>query len=184
MKKHRFLVWLGIVVMAMGVGALALSVSERGSQEPSRTTEFKWKPGSDFEDKARGHIESANMILELVLEKIKNDASHVTVEWITKIFQNTYLKNPKLYVDGGKPIEGWDKVLPELKKMIEKYGSISRGNTNVDLTYQSYDAVKSPTPANDVDFVLTIRTDLAFAPDMDPPIEGELFHRRICEIDP
>jgi hypothetical protein len=185
MKKQRYLVWFGVAVLALSAGALALSIAEPPGQQRPSTIQFGcWTPPPEFQQKANEDIEAGNAIFDMVLEKIKNDSNSVTPKWMDSVFQKTYLKNPILHIEGGDPLVGWDQVLPELKNMLAKYGILTRGNTAVDLTYLTYNREKNPRAEDDFDFKLIVRTSLVPGQDADPPLEGALFHRRICEIDP
>ncbi len=171
--------------MAMGVGALALSVSGSSRTQRPESVEFaNWVIPDDWKNQAIEDIENGNAVLDLVLGLLVNNPDVVDLQWVETAFRCTYLKEPRLYVGSGKPLEGWKEVLPELRKLATKYRSFARRNTKVKPDYLFYDRAGRPASEYDKDFKLTIRFDLEFGPDNDPPMEGDLFHRRICEIDP
>jgi hypothetical protein len=184
MKRYRFLVWFGIVVMALSVGALALSISRGAIEGGPVPIKFHMKPGGIVQNNVSAHVERANAMLSMVFSQIRENPGSVTPEMMQKQFFGTYLRSPKLHLDDKTVVEGWPAVLDALKVIVNKSGYVTPQGVSVVMEYIPYDVKTKPPPQNDRDFKFTIRTSLGIYPSMDPDLEGTLFHRRICEIDP
>ncbi|MCJ7484913.1 MAG: hypothetical protein MUQ25_01925 [Candidatus Aminicenantes bacterium] len=118
------------------------------------------------------------------------------------VFKSTYLKDPLLWGDDGKKYQGWDQIVPYLKNLMPMTTYINPQSVNVYLEYLpvksekhiSYNRGIYKTPVwdmkalkdlgDEIDFLASIRTVIAYAPYDDPMEIGNsapIPHRKVCD---
>lgn len=152
------------------------------------------------------HIEKTNADLAKKLAELrlailgsgKTKPSYNEKKWFEtfqKRFRGSYLKNPVLWGDDGKPYTGWDQIVPYLAGIIPTTTYIGPQGVNVYLEYlplmsqkyadQNKNKIKEIEDLpNEIDFLASIRTVLAYAP-YDDPLEignaAPIPHRKVCD---
>ena len=113
------------------------------------------------------------------------------VENFQHVFNSTYLKDPLLWGDDGKLYKGWTEIVPYLAKIIPGTTFLAPQGVNVYLEYlpiksEKYEALNRGIKdvGNEIDFLASIRTVIAYAPYDDPMEIGNgapIPHRKVCD---
>ena len=172
-----------IIAAVVCVAAAALSISTLAKAQVSQpalpAVVVQWQPQSILETKFMARINEDNRIILSGLQALAKDPE-MKPEAVGDHFKNTYLSTPRLWTKSGW-IDGWEKVLPELK------GIIGRGSrpviTSVSAVIEYLPFTGAPTAAEDIDAKATIRVTFSASPG-DNILGGGLCHSRICEIMP
>lgn len=141
---------------------------------------IKWTGPLFMEKRIADRVGKENMMLGKMVsdlhEKPINQAE------ASRKFVNTYLKKPVLRRPGRKTSTGWNNVLKELKIIVAKH-HLSKIQSEVTLGYVP---LKKRIPLKkDIDLQAHVVTTLFFRSDsIDVTMEGDLFHRRPCPINP
>jgi hypothetical protein len=133
-----------------------------------------------MEKRVNDRVEKENIMLGKMVRDLREKP--INPAKAREMFVETYLKKPLLKRRGRKTSTGWENVLKELKIVVAKH-SLSKIQSEVTLGYVP---LKKGTPVErDVDLKAHVRTTLSFQSEgIDVLIEGDLFHRRPCPIDP
>lgn len=117
-----------------------------------------------------------------LLPDLNKDQFEFAKPIIISAFSKTYLRDPKFIPEGGKAIEGWDKILPVLKEMAAKKKGMDVPITGIEVCgeFLAYDLQRQPSLEEDVDLTVTIRTHIDLG--SNDVIEGTAAHRRLCEL--
>ncbi len=184
MKKRHSIWFFGIVaaVTVLGLFVSAVQMPRRGPQK-ILPIKFIWQSPPVIERNIAARVEKDNAMLAGLIVRLRENPKLVARD-VEKEFANTYLRNPRLKNEEGTRFGGWDEVLAELKKIVEKSTYVDVQAVGVFLEYAVYDAKKSTSAKDDIDIKATIRTILACAPEDPIEIEGDYCHRRICEMEP
>ncbi len=139
-----------------------------------------WKRPLFMEKRVADRIKKENGMLRKMVNELPRKP--VNAAKARKIFEKTYLKNPCLKRRGKKASSGWGEVLKELKLIVAKH-TLSKIQSEVTLEYIP---LKKKTPAKkDIDLKAHVRTTLFFRSDgIDVDIEGDLYHKRPCPLEP
>jgi len=107
------------------------------------------------------------------------------------MFKDTYLKKPVLVSEDGRSVTGWGEIIDYLIKIIPYTTYLDVQSVHVYLEYLPLNSPKYKTyntdikkPEEEIDFLATIRTVLAYAPYDDPILLGNedpIPHRRVCD---
>lgn len=180
MKKYFSLKFRGIVVVIFSLVLISSSVLvSQGKRYPM---EFKWDV-PDFENDLIVKIEENNEQFVKMLEMlsvIPQDQIKEFIKMTKGYFKDTYLKNPTLTTEDGQ-FNGWNKVIPELKKICEEGVMFQVDKVYVNMNYKGYDKAKKLKPEKDIDYEAHIKTEFS-SPESDPSIEGDFKHRRPCIV--
>jgi hypothetical protein len=203
---------IGMVVIVVVIGAVLAgatlqdrggSVSVLPAPEKLCPITFHLYPVTSLQANFAADIEKTNATLAQMLVKLRTaslpdaDAKSTFVKALNDAFRGSYLAKPVLIDENRKPVFGWEAILTYLQTTImPKAIYIHPQAVNVYLEYLPLD---KQTPAhlkerlgvtdlkfnpNEVDFLATIRTVIAFAP-FDPPMEigneDPIPHRKICD---
>jgi len=152
------------------------ALSKSRSQEPK----IVWKSPLFIEKRVADRVKKENGILRKMVRELPNKPMNAAKA--RKIFEKTYLKNPLLKRRGKKGSFGWREVLKELKLIVAKH-TLSKIQSEVTLEYIP---LKKRTPAKkDIDLKAHVRSTLFFSSDrIDIDIEGDLYHKRPCPLEP
>lgn len=185
MKKFRSFWFLGLFVMVF-LGSIVMLNSS--GQEATRGPEPKFecvKIPLQIQDRVKKELYVTNQLLLATIEMVPgmSDDQIEHLKPIIKLaFSRTYLKKPKFTQERGKPIEGWDYILPLLQKMKRNMSGKAIPITAIVVTgeFLAYDLERTPPLEGDDDLILHIRTiiDLGSADEFG----GDLRHRRLCEL--
>lgn len=139
-----------------------------------------WTGPPFMEKRVADRVEKENLMLGKMVSDLRKKP--INPEEASKKFFKTYLKRPVLKRRGRKLSTGWKDVLKELKIIVAKH-NLSKIQSEVTL---GYIPLKGEIPAaNDKDLKVHVVTTLSFQSEgADALIEGDLFHRRPCPIDP
>lgn len=199
--------WLaGGAIVALAVLMAAQVAFPPGAPKPEKISPitFHLDPRSPLETGLAPKIEAANAKLAMLLAELRS-GRRPSDEEITSRFGSTYLANPILWDEGGKVHTGWfgrEGVLDCLARLARDSSFIQPQSVQVYLEYLPFksDAFKKANPrleldkiktiadaveawSGAIDFLVNIRTVLAYAPYDDAPIIGNaeaLGHRTIC----
>ena len=138
---------------------------------------IQWQPQSIVEAKFRERILKDNVLIEQGLKAIADNPS-MSPKDAPGYFKNTYFRNPRL-LEGRVWVEGWDQVLPLLKRIIRSGSAPVITSVSVVLDYLPYAGAERPE--EDMDVVAHIQFTFSTGPD-DPLGGGELKHSRLCPI--
>jgi len=107
------------------------------------------------------------------------------------VFRSTYLKDPVLWGDDGIKYHGWDQIVPYLKNIMPTTTYINPQSVNVYLEYLPIKSERYVTlnkgikdVGDEIDFLASIRTVIAYAPYDDPMEIGNdapIPHRKVCD---
>jgi hypothetical protein len=170
---------------------------------------FILEPMTSLQQTFARDTEEANADLAVILVELRKGVPiPELVKRCLDKFAGTYLAVPVLWTESGATVtpeksaanayERWEKILDYLKAMVlgkAQATYVSPQSVRAYLEYlplerqtASYMAAKSVdlkgTPPGDVDFLVNIRTVLAYAPYDDPLIignESPIPHRKICD---
>ncbi|MCX6568853.1 MAG: hypothetical protein NT147_07380 [Candidatus Aminicenantes bacterium] len=103
-------------------------------------------------------------------------------------FKSTYLKDPVLRGDDRKLYKGWAEIVPYFAKIIPGTTFLAPQGVNVYLEYlpimeQKFTKTRE-TFGDEIDFLASIRTVIAYAPHDDPMEIGNtapIPHRKVCD---
>ncbi len=136
---------------------------------------FEWKDLAYVEKKVEAELGKQNRVLQGILDERKT----IPPDEAKRRSEKMYFKNPKLKDDNEEEYDGWELVLPVLKK---KDGQAVIEETKVDISFK----LKDSQGPNENDLAMKIKTKFKFERaqgSLDPMIEGDLYHRRTCEFD-
>jgi hypothetical protein len=145
----------------------------------------QWQPQSIIETKLVARILENNKFLISKLDELASQPTQPTEKdvqtWMAE-FKNTYLRSPRLWSDkeGGRE---WGQVLPALWRIVHGSKDITITSISAMIEYIPYDQVAAPAAKDDVDAIIRIRVTFSASPG-DNVLEGDLKHRRVCEILP
>ena len=181
-----------IIVVILGVVAVFLWISPSAKGEMGQVPSppasgpkspecippavVQWQSGTVLESMIAAKVLEDNRAIKNALQALAKNPGMTSGDML-KYVGHTYFKNPRLWTPSGW-VEGWDSVLPLLKKIVAGSESISIDTASVYLEYQPFLGAK--TPADDIDAVAKIIFTFS-AREGDPPGGGELKHSRICE---
>jgi hypothetical protein len=168
-----------ILIVSGGISVKSAAQTREGKAKGAPVT-LQWQPQSLIE--ARFHARLLQDV-DILKERLDHLAGAQTcpdpADW-EKTFSNHFLKNPRLWADGNVT-ETWKDVLPELYKIVKGSKDVTVNFAWGVIEYVPYDRVKKPRPEEDVDFIFKIKVTFSASPG-DNVLEGELSHRRVCEI--
>jgi hypothetical protein len=175
---------VAIIAAVVCIAAAALSVTglARAQQSPASccpAVAVQWQPGSVLETMFSARVAEDNKAVLNGLQAFAKNPDLSPAD-MRGYVGNTYLSTPRLWTKAGW-VEGWDNVLPLLKKIITPASHISINTISVVIEYQPYMGAKDP--ADDIDARATIRMTFSASPG-DNIMGGGLCHSRICEIVP
>lgn len=150
------------------------------SKRKNREPKILWTGPPFMAKRVNDRVEKENGMLGKMVSDLRERPTNAAEA--RKMFAKTYLKNPLLKRPGRKTSTGWENVLKELKIVVAKH-SLSKIQSEVTLGYVP---LKKGTPVErDIDLKAHVRTTLSFQSEgIDAIIEGDLFHRRPCPLDP
>ncbi|MDH7511530.1 MAG: hypothetical protein QHH14_01115 [Clostridiales bacterium] len=150
------------------------------SKPKYREPKIFWTGPLFMEKRVADRIEKENMTLGKMVSDLRERP--IRDKDAQEKFLKTYLKNPVLKRRGRRTSTGWKDVLKELRIIVDKH-NLSKIQSRVTLAYTP---LKKGTPGErDIDLNVHVMTTLFFkSDDMAVLIEGDLFHRRPCPIDP
>jgi hypothetical protein len=213
-KKSTKLRMIAVAVVASGILAAASQapvafVSQGPKPGKICPITFILEPMTSLQETFARDTEEANANLAVILVELRKGAPIPGLaQRCAKEFALTYLAYPVLWTEAGAPVplrefdgkayERWEKILDYLKTMVlgkAQATYVHPQSVRAYLEYlplerqtASYMAAKSVnlkgTPPGDVDFLVNIRTVLAYAPYDDPLIignESAIPHRKVCE---
>jgi len=136
-----------------------------------------WQPGSVLETKFTARVlEDNKAILDGFQALAKNP--RLTVDDMIGYMGGTYFRTPRLLTGSGW-VEGWDRVLPPLKKIIVRGSRPAIEAVSIVIEYRPFAGAR--TPADDIDAVARIQFSFSASPGGNTGA-GELKHSRVCEI--
>ncbi len=180
---------VAIVAAIIGVAAAALSITSMAKAQQTQPgyapMSVQWQPQSLIETKLVARILKNNEFLKTKLDKLAEQPTEPTekdIQTWKDEFKNTYLGAPRLWGDkeGGRD---WALVLPALWRIVRGSKDISITSISAMIEYVPYDQVAAPAAKDDVDAIIRIRVTFSASPG-ENVLEGELKHRRVCEIQP
>lgn len=166
-------------IVCIAAAALAITALARAQQAPPccPAVVIQWQPQSILEAKFRARILEDNASILKGLQAVA-DKPDITGKEMDGYVGNTYFRTPRLWMDGGW-IEGWERVLPLLRKIIKPGSHPAITSVSVVIEYQPY--AKAESPATDIDAVAKVQFTFSASPD-GRICAGELKHSRVCEI--
>jgi hypothetical protein len=168
-----------VVCIAAAALWLATAAKAQKGQECFPAVSIQWQSQSILETKFSARIIEDNRAIKAALQALAKNTG-MTVDEMTTRLGKTYLRSPRLWIDGAWK-EGWEGVLPYLKKIVAGSTSISIDSISALVEYQTYAGAKSVE--EDVDARATVRMTFSASPGGNF-IEGTLKHMRVCEIQP
>lgn len=205
-RKSLRLWMVGGTIIAMAALTAAQIAFHPGAPKPDKINPitFHLDPRSPLETGLAPKIEAANAELAKLLAELRSGRKPSAEEIKTR-FGRTYLADPVLWDEGGKAHSGWfgpEGVLDCLARLVWESSFIQPQSVNVYLEYLPFKsaAFSKANPGLDlskidtvphaieawseaIDFLVYIRTVLAYAPYDDPPIIGNkdaMGHRTLC----
>jgi hypothetical protein len=168
----------GVVVIA---GALLLFLVPARAQQPQAccpTVVAQWLPQPVLEAKFREKVLLDNVAIKNGLQAFAKNPG-LTLGDMLKYVKGTYLEHPRLWSVRLGWLEGWDKILPELGKIIHPESVPTITSVTILIEYQPY--IGAGTPAEDIDATAQIRITFSASPD-GTRMDGTMKHSRICEV--
>ncbi len=150
------------------------------SKPKYRGPKIFWAGPSSMEKRVADRVEKENMMLGKMVSDLREKP--MSDKNAQERFLKTYLKKPVLKRQGRRTSTGWKDVLKELRLIVARH-NLSKIQSQVTLGYAP---LKKGTPGEkDIDLKVHVLTTLFFrSDDMAVLIEGDLFHRRPCPLDP
>ncbi len=209
-KSIKFLAGAVAIVAAFVFVAAALQdpmplSPSRPKPEKLCPITFHLDPETSLQKNFATHIEKTNTDLAKKLVEFRALLSHANKENLKstlmdfagacrKDFEGTYLKNPVLWGDDGKTYTGWGAIASYLGAIMPSTTYLAVQGVHVYLEYLPIKSEKYMTfnrgmrdlgdLPNEIDFLASIRTVLAYAPNDDPMEIGNgapIPHRKICD---
>jgi len=208
-KEPRSLkLWtIAVALIAVGILAMGQVAYPPKGPRPKKISPitFHLEPVTTLQQHLSAGIEKTNADLALTLTELRQGTGP-SPDAIRARFGRSYLADPIIWDEGGKPHTGWferDGVLAYLGQLVKTSTFIQPQSVHVYLEYlplrserfaQHNPGFDSPPPIktgaelktfleSGVDFLINIRTVLAYAPYDDPPIIGNaeaIPHRFVC----
>lgn len=207
MKNERSLKFWAFAAMIVAIAVFMVSAAEeqkpfapmKPKPEKICPITFHLDPVTSLQRNFAADIEKTNAILAQSLARLRfailGDATKPpnyneknTVLSFGDTFDNTYLKNPILWGDDGKLYKGWIEIIPYLAWIIPGTTYLTPQSVNVYLEYlpikdKKFGEMKAKY-GEEIDFLASIRTVIAYAPYDDPMEIGNstpIPHRKICD---
>lgn len=207
-EKRSGKLWV-IAIAAVALGALAAAALEgqmaveKAKPEKLCPITFHLNPVTTLQTRFSADIEKTNAKLAQTLVDMRKclatadtkDDEELLAE--CKIgYAGTYLANPVLWDESGKPHQGWPEILKHFATIMPRATFIHPQAVNV---YLEYLPLANQTPEylmkrlgtsrlwfepQEVDFLADIRTVVAYAPFDDPLAMGNAVpipHKKICD---
>ena len=172
----------GACIAAVAVSALCGAPPRTAAQQVMPVVQIQWQPQTLLETRFAAKIAEDNKFL---LEKLNNlskadDAmsEDAKASW-KKGFENTFLSDPHLWVDG-RWHDGLDNVLNALKPIIKGSMTISIDAASAIIEYKEHAGKEKD---KDIDAVAKVRVTFSASPG-GMVLEGSLCHSRLCPIIP
>jgi hypothetical protein len=140
----------------------------------------RWQSQSYMEARFTAKIAEGKDYLKDKLMELADPEKEPDLATWREAFKGHFLRMPRLIVDG-EATEGWEDVLPKLREIVKGKSDIKIGFAWGMIEYVPYDKDKRPPAEDDVDFRVRIKVGFSASPG-DNILEGELLHRRICDI--
>lgn len=173
---------VAIVAAVVCIAGAALTQTARAKAEPSPAccpaVIVQWLPQPVLEAKFREKVLKDNQEILNGLQAFAKYPEMTSAEML-KYVGNTYLADPRLWVERKGWVEGWDKILPELKNIIHSDSSLAITSVTVLIEYLPYTGADKPE--TDTDAIAKVRMTFSASPD-GHAVEGTLKHSRVCEI--
>lgn len=185
MKKIKSLCFLGIAMMALSGFAGSLKSTNQGEKSAIKLKYAQVDIPSQIVEKINEEIGRTNPLLITMIKLLpgmNKEELELFKPMVKNAFSRTYLKNPRFTPEGHESIDGWDNIIPALKKMAEKRTGKDIPIAFVEITgkFLAYDLEGRPSLEKDVDLRITIKTHLNLG--SDDTLENDLLHRRLCEL--
>ena len=190
MKNEKVTRTWGIATVIVGavicIAAAALSITsaaqmrENPAKNPPVT--IQWQSQSDLEARFTAKLIEDQKTLKGKLDYLAGLSTPPDHGPWQKEFAGHFLKEPRLWANG-EYFVGWEKVLPELHKIVRGSKDITIHFAWGMIEYVTYDHVKKPEAKDDVDFRIKVKVTFSASPG-DNILEGSLSHRRVCLIEP
>jgi hypothetical protein len=166
-------------IVCIAAAALSITALARAQQTPPccPAVVVQWQPQSILETKFTARILEDNKAILNGLQAFAKNPQLTPGDMMAYV-GNTYLKTPRLWTKEGW-IDGWEKVLPLLKKIILQGSHPAIGSVSAVIEYVPYAGAREP--ASDIDARATVRMTFSASPG-DNILGGALCHSRICEI--
>jgi len=171
------------VVCIVAMGALVWCGAQTAAVAQSMpTVSVQWQPQTLLETRVVAKIVEDSKFLKAELDKLARKTGDPDDDykkaWKEK-FKDTHLNNPRFWTETGWK-KGWDEALGEIYTRIKGRPAVSIDALSAVIEYREYAGNEK---TSDIDAI--IRTTVAFsASPGDNILEGELCHRRVCEIVP
>jgi len=169
-----------LVLMISGAVSIKSSAQTREVKAKDTPVSVQWQPQSFIEARFHARLAQDVKFLKKKLEDLAAEPACPDAGAWAKHFSNHFLKSPRLWADGELK-EQWLDVLPKLYEIVKGSKDICVNFAWGIIDYVPYDNIKKPKPEEDVDFVFKIKVTFSASPG-DNILEGELTHRRVCEI--
>ncbi len=170
-----------IVAAIVCIAAAALSVATLAKAQTAQpccpAVVNHWLPQPILESKFTERVLRDNKDILNGLQALAKNPN-MNAKDMMKYVANTYLRTPRFWTKMGW-VEGWDRVLPELKAVLSGDSHPVITSITVLIEYQPFTG--APEPAKDIDAAAKIRMTFSASPD-GQTFEGDLKHSRICEI--
>lgn len=167
-------------IVCITAAALTLTTTAKAQQAPPccPAVVTHWLPQPVLEAKFRERVLRDN---QGILNGLQAFAKYpdMTSADMSKYVGKTYLADPRLWVEKKGWVEGWDKILPELKNIIHPDSSLAITSVTVLIEYLPYTGAEKPE--TDIDAIAKVRMTFSASPD-GYAVEGTLKHSRVCEI--
>ena len=177
---------LAAIVFIAAAAVMLLSVRQATAPEApvgDARISLQWQAQSEIEARFAARIAGDLDVLHerlLELAKVERAEDLPDPAAYGKTFEGHFLRTPRLVVDG-RATEGWENVLRPLWEIVRGKTAVSLNYAWGTIEYVPYDKVLRPPAEEDVDFRVGIKVGFSASPG-DNILEGDLLHRRICEI--
>ena len=185
--------WMALALLAATVfiaaaAVMLLSVRQATATAPAATVldarvSLQWQSQSEIEARFTARIAGdLDRLHESLLElaKVERVEDLPDPAAYGKTFEGHFLRTPRLVVDG-RATDGWENVLRPLWEIVRGKTAVSLNYAWGTIEYVPYDKALRPPAEEDVDFRVRIKVGFSASPG-DNILEGDLLHRRICEI--
>ncbi len=172
---------VAFLVLIASAGISLLSVAQtRESPAKANPVTVQWQPQSTIEARFHARLVHDMRFLKTKLEELAGQSVCPDPDQWAKAFSGHFLKSPRLWADG-ELTQDWKEVLTKLHGLVRNSKDITVNFAWGMIEYVPFDKEKRPKPEEDVDFRMKIKVSFSASPG-DNILEGELRHRRICEI--
>jgi len=176
-----------VIMAAACVAAAAVSVlcgapPRMAAQQAMPVVQIQWQPQTLLETRFAAKIAEDNKFLLGKLNDLSRASDEMSEEakagW-KKGFENTFLSNPRLWVDGNWH-DGLDNILNALKPIVKGSVTISIDAASAIIEYKEHAGKEKD---KDIDAVANVRVTFSASPG-GMVLEGTLCHSRLCPIIP